>query len=264
MSLFDIFKKDDGISLVLGGGGVRGFFHVGVINALRDSNIRVSRISGTSIGAIVGAMYAADPKIDFTEVINELNFISISKLIASTYSRDKTTSLEKFFKKHIKAQEFKDLKIPLTFNATDINNKKEIIFRSGNLFPGLAASIAIPGVFPPVKFGDTFLIDGGIMNSIPVSHIKGSKKVLVSDITGPIKIVDDSSNNIDVLYSSISLLQQVNSMNLIKAEGKRHKLIHLELDDRSTFILDFRKKNYQSLIDLGYKAVKSHLSDLSD
>lgn len=248
-----MFRKNK-IGLVLGGGGARGFFHMGVIKGLQEIGVEVGEISGTSIGAIVGVMYAANPKIDFEKTANELSFLKLAKSMLSGVKKDTSEKIEKFLKTHIKANHFDDLKITTRFNATDVNNRKEIVFEDGNIFPGIIASISIPGVFSPVKYKEDFLVDGGIVNNIPITLIKKSKIIIVSDITGPIKNINNKTPATDVLYSSFAFLQQNNSLE--KAKHLKHKkIIYLHLDDDKTFILDFRKKNYQSLIDLGYKSI---------
>lgn len=253
-----MFNKNK-IGLVLGGGGARGFFHMGVIKAIQELEIEISEITGTSIGAIVGAIYASDPNFDFEKAANDLNFAKLIKVINSRITnKSSENKFEDFLKNFIKVDKFSDLKIPLKINATDVNNRKEIVFEKGNIFPGLIASISIPGVFYPVKYKDSFLVDGGMINNIPISLIKNAKKIIVSDITGPIKKVNEKTLSADVLYSSVALLQQ--SISLEKAKNLKHrKIIYLELEDDKTFILDFRKKNYQNLIDLGYKVAMEKL-----
>jgi len=261
-----MFNKNK-IGLVLGGGGVRGFFHMGVIKGLQEMGMEINEISGTSIGAVIGLMYAIDPKIDFEKKASELDFLKLIQSIIfnktlrpSVTSLDKEAVLEKFLKNYIKADDFEELKIKMRFNATDINNNQEIIFEKGKIFPGLIASISIPGVFPPLKYQNKFLVDGGVMNNIPITLIKNSNKILVSDITGPIKKVNEKSLGADVLYSSIAIMQRSNSLQKVKDLNK--KIIYLTLDDDKTFILDFRKKNYQNLIDLGYKSVMKRRKEI--
>lgn len=241
------------IGLVLGGGGARGFFHMGVIKGLQEMGVKINEISGTSIGAVIGLMYAADPRIDFEKVASELVFFKLVQEMVLGGVKKSDGVLEKFLKSHIKANDFDELKIKTRFNATDINNNQEVIFEKGRIFPGVMASISIPGVFPPLKYHDRFLVDGGVINNIPITLIKNSNKILISDITGPIKKVNEKSLGADILYSSFAMLQRSNSLQ--KARDINKKIIYLTLDDDKTFILDFRKKNYQYLIDLGYKSV---------
>jgi NTE family protein len=248
-----MFGKKKKIGLVLGGGGARGFFHMGVIKGLQELGIKIHEISGTSIGAVVGLMYAADPKIDFEKAVSDLNFLNLVQITALGIKNKSDNVLKEILKNYIKAENFDELKIKMRFNATDMNNNREIVFENGKIFPALMASIAIPGVFPPLKFEDKFLVDGGVVNNIPATLIKNSNKILISDITGPIKEISEKSLITDVLYSSIAVMQR--NISLQKIEKINKKIIYLNLDDDKTFILDFRKKNYQALIDLGYKAV---------
>lgn len=243
------FKKT--IGLVLGGGGVRGFFHMGVIKGIQEIGMKIEEISGTSIGAIIGLMYAANPQIDFEKITTDLDFLKLIQAIVLGMNKNSYQVMEKFLTNYIGVKNFEELKIKMKFNATDMNNNEEIIFEEGEIFPGLMASISIPGVFPPLKIGERFLVDGGVINNVPVNLIKGANKIIISDITGPIKKVDEKSLGLDVLYSSVATMQK--NISWQKMEKIKKKIIYLNLDDDKTFILDFRKKNYQYLIDLGYQ-----------
>jgi NTE family protein len=198
-------------------------------------------------------MYAADPKIDFEKIANDLDFLKLIQTMALGINKNVSEIMETFLTNYIKANNFDELKIKMRFNATDINKRQEIIFEKGDIFPGIIASISIPGVFPPLKYQEKFLVDGGVMNNIPITLIEKSNEIIVSDLSGPIKKVDEKSLGTDILYSSIAIMQQ--KISLEKAKNiKNKKIIYLNLDDEKTFILDFRKKNYQYLIDLGYKS----------
>jgi len=249
------------IGLVLGGGGARGFFHMGVIKGLQEMGVKINEISGTSIGAIVGLMYAADPNIDFEKEASELNFSKLIQSVILGMNKKPDGILEKFLKNYIKADHFDDLKIKMRFNATDINNNKEIIFEKGKIFPGVIASISIPGVFPPLKYHDEFLVDGGVVNNVPASLIKKARKIIISDISMPIKNINEKSSITDVLTATIGVMQRTNSLVRTK-QLKRKKIIYLNSVENKAFVLDFRKKNYQYLIDLGYKSVMDRRKEI--
>ncbi len=254
--LSNIFYKRKSVGLVLSGGGARGFFHMGVIKALQELDIKVDYISGTSIGAVVGAVYAADPQTDFEKISREVDFFKLFKALLLATRNNYRNSIENFLKNYLKVNNFLDLKIPLVFNATDINRKREIIFNKGKLFPALVASVSIPGVFPPIEIDDHFLVDGGVINNVPISLLPPVSKIIVSDITGPIKKINETTSPVNVLYSSVALMQQIISLQKISF-FKRKKIVYLHMNENKTFILDFRKKNYQKLIDLGYESVMS-------
>jgi NTE family protein len=246
------WQKNKNFGLVLGGGGARGFFHMGVITAIQELELTIGEISGTSIGAIIGLMYGANPKVDFRKIMEELDFFELIKAMVIGTKDNK--EIEKFLKKYIKIDTFENLKIKTKINATDINEQKEIVFSEGEIYPAMIASMSIPGVFPPMKYENKFLIDGGISNNIPITLIKKPEKIIVSDISGPIKKVDEKTLGTDVLYSAFAVMQQ--SLAWEKAKGmKNKKIIRVKLDDNETFILDFRKKNYQYLFELGYKTM---------
>ena len=246
------WQKNKNFGLVLSGGGARGFFHMGVIAAIQELGIKIEEVSGTSIGAIIGLMYAGNTKINFKEIMEEMDFFELIKALVIGTKDNK--EIEKFLKKYIKVNNFEDLKIKTKINATDVNNQKEIIFDEGSIYPGVIASMTIPGVFSPLKYKNNFLIDGGISNNIPITLIEKSKKIIVSDISGPIKKVDEKTLATDVLYTSFAVMQQ--NLAWEKAKNMRNKKIFkVRLDDEKTFILDFRKKNYEYLFDLGYKTL---------
>lgn len=248
------------IGLVLGGGGARGFFHMGVIKGLQEMGVKINEISGTSIGAIVGLMYAANPKIDFEKEASELNFSKLIQSVILGMNKKPDGILEKFLKNYIKADHFDDLKIKMRFNATDINNNEEIIFEKGKIFPGVMASISIPGVFPPLKYHDKFLVDGGVVNNVPASLIKKARKIIISDISMPTKNITEKSSITDVLMTTIGVMQRTNS--LVRIKQLKRKIIYLNSIDNKAFVLDFRKKNYQYLIDLGYKSVMERRKEI--
>lgn len=245
-----IFFRKKKIGLVLGGGGVRGFFHMGVITALQESGVEVSEIAGTSVGAIVGLIYGANPKVEFRKITQELSFFELVKSI--TLGTKNYQEIEKFLRKYIKVAKFEDLKIKTKINVTDMNNQKEIVFEKGDIYPGVVGSMLIPGVFPPLRYKKSFLVDGGVSNNLPIVLIDKAKKILVSDISGPFKKIDSKTTAFEVLYTAYALTQR----NLAEQQAKKmknRKIINVRLDDNKTFILDFRKKNYEYLFNLGYK-----------
>lgn len=245
--MWKLFRRQK-TGLVLSGGGARGFFHVGVIKGLQKLNIHIDEIAGTSIGSVVGAMYAASPDSDIESIAKQVDFIKLLQIVRNP---DQAKS---YMQKFIPAEKFSDLKIKLKFNAADINNREEIVFDHGDLFPGLVASVSIPGLFPPVEYQNRYLVDGGVMDNIPASHIDGATRLIISDITGPIKKVDQKSMGIDILYSSIALMQQRLSMEKINHLQVK-QIDYLSLHDNNISIIDFRKQNFQHLIDLGYQSV---------
>ncbi len=248
-----LFRKNiKKIGLVLGGGGAKGFFHIGVLKALKEKNIKIEEVSGTSIGAIIGAIYCSNPHIDFNAILGELNLL---KILSNIEISDKKTvdNLVVFLKTFIKADNFSDLKVPLSFNATDINTGEEIIFRNGPIFPALISSMAIPGIFPPVEINGRYLSDGGILDNTPIKLIKKNRYILLSNLDMSLSKID-RNDRISVLKNTIKIMQRKESIEDIQyfRNMKRIKLLSLNPDIKINS-LDFRKKNYRELINYGYQ-----------
>ena len=234
---------------------------MGVIKGLQEMGVKINEISGTSIGAVIGLMYAADPKIDFEKVANELDFFKIAQAIVLQTNKKPDGILENLLKNYIKVDDFDELKIKMRFNATDINTNEEIIFEKGKIFPGIMASIAIPGVFSPLKYYERCLVDGGVINNVPASLIKKSKKIIISDITFPVMEITEKTSAINVLRAAFIAMQQSNSIKRAKNLQNKRK-IYLNTVENRSFVLDFRKKNYKYLIDLGYKSVMERRDEI--
>jgi NTE family protein len=251
----------DKVGLVLGGGGARGFFHIGVIKGLQDFKINVDEIAGTSIGAIIGAMWASNPNVNFDDATRQIDLGEIIQVMIHGERDGNPDEMINYIKRFVVAKCFEDLKIKLKFNATDINGREEVIFKNGDLFPGLLASMAVPGIVKPIEYQGKFLVDGGIINNLPVTLIEDASTIIISDITGPIKKIDGRTSRADVLSSSVVFLQQEIALkNLKEVSGK--KVVYLKLDDDEISILDHKQENFQKLIYLGYKAVMEHQKEL--
>lgn len=142
-------NKKYNIGIVLGGGGARGFAHIGVLKALNESGIYPEIISGVSAGAIIGSLYADGYSPDeILALFKQNKLFNYLKLINPKQGLFKMTGLAKVISKNLKAKTFEELKLPLIINATDLNNGKCEYFSSGELFKHILASSTIPGLFP--------------------------------------------------------------------------------------------------------------------
>ncbi|MGM5484495.1 MAG: patatin-like phospholipase family protein [Nanobdellota archaeon] len=238
-------------SLVLGGGGARGVYHIGLLKALQEKNIKIKEISGTSIGAILGLLYASDPDFDFDKVFNDFDFM---KFIRFTYSLSGFLSPEKienFLKRHVPQRDFSELKIKLSFNAVDINTGEEVVFSEGKIFPAVIASMAVPGVFPLVNMEDRLLCDAGVINSLPVSLIKSRNKKIISDIRPPLKKITKNSSRYDILSNYLVIPQ-------MSTKIEEDSLYMRYKGDLGMF--DFRKQKLLPLLDEGYREATTLLS----
>ncbi|TFV95744.1 phospholipase [Algoriphagus kandeliae] len=181
--------KKQKVSLVLSSGGARGLAHVGVIEELEERGYEIAEIAGCSAGALVGGMYAAKKMDEFKNWICNLDRIDVFSLMDFTFSSRGFIKGEKVFsalKKVIRDCQIEDLEIPFSCNAVDVHSGKEVVFSEGSLFAAIRASGSIPSVIIPAKQGKQQLIDGGVLNPIPISLLKkeDNNLLVVVDVNG--------------------------------------------------------------------------------
>jgi len=193
------------VALALGGGGARGLAHLKFLEFFDQNNIPVSRISGTSIGAVIGALYASgkssmliqddlhnhvvlkdDRKRDFVKKISRL-VVWLSKF-RFDLKETRTVYPHKFLEfllKDVEARTFEELQIPLCIIATDFWTGEEVVIDSGPLLPAIMASMAIPGIFKPVKHQGRILVDGSLSNCVPYTHLLEGEEVSIAMDVAP-------------------------------------------------------------------------------
>ena len=160
------------ISLVLGSGGARGYAHIGVIEELLEHGYEIKSISGSSMGALIGALYACGKLEVFKEWVLALDLLDVAKLIDFSFTGTGVIQGDKVFhviEEMIGDIMIEDLPIPFTAVATDLIKQKEVWIQKGRLVDAIRASIAIPTVFTPKKIAERYLIDGGVLNPLPIA-----------------------------------------------------------------------------------------------
>lgn len=163
------------VALVLSGGGARGTAHIGVIEEIEKHGFEISSIAGTSMGAVVGGIYALDELEKFKKWICSLDRLKVFNLVDFSIGQPGLVKAEKVLstvRGFTTDANIEDLRIPYAAIAADIINKKEVVFTTGKLYDAIRASIAIPSVITPVRTKTGILVDGGVMNNIPVNHVK--------------------------------------------------------------------------------------------
>ena len=170
------------IAFVLGGGGIRGAVEIGMIQALLEAGIRPDVITGTSIGAINGALVAADPTLavvdtllhawtssEATAVYGDSLVSQLSRLVKTRTHLNSPAPLKRILERSLGTDtRFEDLAVPLRVVAASIERAAEHVFDSGPLIPAILASASVPGLLPATRIGDEHFIDGGVVNSIPI------------------------------------------------------------------------------------------------
>ena len=159
------------VSLVLGSGGARGHAHIGVIEELLSRNYKIISIAGCSMGALVGGIYAAGKLKQYEEWATSRSYIDVLRLVDLSFDAFGMIRGDKVFsiiQELVGPRLIEELPVSYTAVATDLTNQKEIWFQEGDLFEAMRASIAIPSLFAPVIKGDRILVDGGLLNPVPI------------------------------------------------------------------------------------------------
>jgi len=227
------------VGLALGGGGARGLAHIGVLKVLERENIPIDLITGTSMGAIIGAVYALKKDISAIEKITE-KYSKISEFNIDLSFSEKERKDKPFFLKRmsdflkrgyilnlelrrkylndgegprkvieelVNNKTFKDTQIPFAVVAADLVKGEKVIIRRGKLFYALLASASIPGMFPPVILDKKILVDGGIVDVVPieVAQSLGANFVIAVSVSQTIKKRAEFSNAVEILFRSDSI-----------------------------------------------------------
>lgn len=254
------------IGLALGGGGARGLSHIMFIKALDELGIKPYIISGTSIGSIIGGFYAGGMTGEELEHLTEhISIREISKMIDLTVLKPaglvKGKGVMQFMEEHLPVLEFENLKIPLKIIATDFWNKKEVIFESGSLLDAIRSSISIPAVFVPYQIGSTILIDGGIVNPLPMSAIRDQCDILIAiDVSGT--MVPHKNNIKPSLFDSVMNAFGIMESTLVESHLEDYKPeLYVKPRLENVQVLDFHKaKSIMKSVHKDVDAFKKQLS----
>lgn len=259
------------IGLVLGGGGARGVAHIGVLRALEELGIRPDIVTGTSMGAIVGGLYASGYSVnELEEIVNGIDWIDAfddrtsrkdlsmrRKLDDKRYLVDYDIGvqglalklpeglvegqkikllLERLTLPVAKIRNFDELPVPFRAIAADIETGQQVVLSQGDLALAIRASMSLPAVFPPVEIDGLVLVDGGIANNLPIRVAKemGADVVIAVDVSSPLGKREDLSSAISILSQLSSFLVQQNTQPQLDALTDRDFLLKPELGDIST------------------------------
>lgn len=196
------------IGLALGGGAVLGAAHVGVLRAIEEVDLKIEFITGTSIGAFVAALFAfgKDWK-QIKEIASELDWMDITSISLSRYALLFNQKLGDLLIKHIGDVNIEDSEIPLAFIATDATTGEKVILDKGAVAEAVMASTCIPGIFVPVQIDNRILLDGGIVENVPINTIRtmGAEFVIGVDLNSKNQY-QKPKNILDVLLNSFHFL----------------------------------------------------------
>lgn len=192
------------VALVMGGGGARGLAHAGVLQVFAEEQLPVDIIVGTSVGALIGSLYAAEVPAD--SIVDMAQKMTWNKLISfkiSPVGLYSTKRMEEYVTKHIGNKRFDELKIPFACVAVDIRNGEKVILKEGMVAPAVRASATMPGLFQPVEYRHRLLMDGGVLDNIPadVARLMGADIIIVIDVTAQTGIA--KTNNALLILSQV-------------------------------------------------------------
>lgn len=283
------------ISLVLGSGGARGLAHIGIIRWLEEQDYEIKTIAGSSIGALVGGIYAAGKLDVYEKWVRALQKKDVIRLLDFAYSRSGLFSGDKIMQTLetlLGDVKIEDLPIKFTAVASDVDAEKEVWFDDGSLFQAIRASISIPTIFTPVRYRGHMLVDGAMLNPIPVAPTLtdmtditiavslSGKRILDTRLKQAVKAKIDNGY-LAAIATYIDKLQQKyrnqeveqadvfevimktyesmqNTITRFKLAG--YNLDHLlEVPSNTCKILEFHKAN--EMIDFGYELAEKQLSN---
>lgn len=249
------------VALVLGGGAARGFAHIGVIRVLEQEKIPIDLIVGTSVGSLIGAIYACDVnsfELEWTAFTLEREDLFDYGLLSvfTGLGAAKGDKLEEFVRNKVPVEDITRLKIPFAATATDLNNGTQVILDSGPVDEAVRASCAIPGIFEPVAREGRLLVDGGLLDNLPVqaARDKGSDIVIAVDVSSEVKN-DEISNVLEVMVQAIHIMSSDN----IKC-GRRDADILISPQVGTVGMLDFSKK--KECLQAGIEAARMALPEI--
>ena len=245
------------VSLVLSGGGARGIAHIGVIEKLIEEGYEISSIAGTSMGALVGGVYALGKLEQFKDWLFTLDRLKVFTLIDFTFNKQglvKGDRILNTMKDFIPDTNIEDLNIPYVAIATDIINRKEIIFNNGSIYEAIRASIAIPSVFTPVKTKDGLLVDGGVLNNIPINRIERTNEdiLIVVNVNADVPRYKPKINKKEIDSKTSVYRKRMNEFN-----SHFHKLWPINEDENETHF------GYLNLLERTISLMTNHMAEMN-
>ena len=255
----DMWQVRGKIGLALGGGGAKGLAHILMLQVLDELNLRPHRIAGTSIGAIMGALYAAGMSgEEIQQLIDRLTVSKDESWLNALFEEDvgrwwdiieiqlgrggllDTQGLATFLREIIHTTQFEDLDIALKVVAADFWERTQVVFDRGDLFPALQASIAIPGLFSPMHYQGRVLVDGGLVNPVPYDLLFDECEMVVAiDVLGNRTPSSDTEPSyFENTFNTFQIMQASILREKIKNRPP-HILIHPDLNNIR--VLDFHR-----------------------
>jgi len=247
------------LGIVLSGGGTRGVAHIGVLRALAERGIHPDRISGTSSGAIVGALYAAGySPAEMLEFFFRKNPFHLNKLALSKPGFIDTDKVVADFEEYFPENSFEALQKPLTVVATDMFSGHGVLFDSGPLIRPVLASSSVPMVFTPMQIDGRLFADGGIVNNFPVEPLESHCDAILGVYCSPLRAMETSD-----LGSSIALLKRALEVGMFEVSQQKFERCRVVVcpDALGDFGV-FETKRLRAIETVGYEAALRRMPEI--
>lgn len=252
------------IGLALGGGGARGVCHIGVIKALEEAGIKPDFISGCSMGSVVGACYAKGmPTDEMMEIVSKLSALKLIDLTVAPITKLgllQGNKMNRLLKQHIGDIQFSDLNIPFTCVATDLYKGEIVTLSDGSVSRAVRASSSIPIIFPPVKYPNQLLVDGGVLCRVPVNQCwaMGADVVIAVDALVNTR---DEVNELKNIFNIVTRTFDVVDHSLTTANRQLNKHKHeLWIEPEIAGMSQYVPKDFDKAYDGGYQATKAKMN----
>ena len=257
MSSMNLFNTK--VGLALGGGGAKGVAHIGVLHALEEARVKPDYIAGTSVGAMVAAMYAFN--ININTIANIARDLTLAQI--TTFKLNKTgfftaDPLKEILIEYLGEVNIEDASIPLSIVATDLTSGEEVIFTEGPLADAVCASASIPGVYIPMRLNGRILVDGGIVQNVPIRPLKSmGAGVIIASQLGGVRAYEEPKNVLDVMRNAFDIVLSQRT----KQEVKQADLL-IAMDLRDFSIAD-NTQRYDELFAIGYDTAAKELAKMA-
>ncbi len=224
------------IGLALGGGGAKGFAHIGVLHAFKDAGIECDVVTGTSVGALVGASYAAGRLLELEEKSAKIKLVEIPKLLSPTWSKKGMFSgknILELFGEIIPVNNIEELSIKFAAVAADLESSSTVVFSSGEISKALRASISIPAIFTPVLDGGRVLVDGGVLEPLPIAQARelGAEYIIAIDLFGNENTSESLKTQKEVfpegINSALNYFKTLSEKFLLSSDGEGEATPHI-------------------------------------
>lgn len=254
--------KKRGVGFALGSGGSRGVAHIGFLKAMEEHGIKPKYIAGCSMGSVVGAAYAAgltpDQMLDAVRDLSPFDILQVTSIKSGLFN---TKKMRKVLEKHIGDKQFSELKIPFACVAVDMVTQSVVEFKEGSVLDAVVASSSIPAIFLPTEKDGMRLVDGGVLERVPVSLCRdlGARKIVAVDVLGQRNLGQKDLGILGVLLETIDLMDNHRTT---KRREELSKYIDVWLEPDLGDMSPYSFKGLMYAYEQGYKMGMEHALDI--